>query len=149
MNNDHASAQTLLITRARTDIVNAFQALQTAEHQGASNSDLIPLINQLNLALQFEVNATAREAGNDTQGAASDALQSINLSTSVSLQAQKLGDAAQTASLGHTATAYSIAILIAVVAALLLVESPRIIRKLRNRQLRRIRIDYGGEKSAK
>ncbi|TMI53465.1 hypothetical protein E6H15_07575, partial [Candidatus Bathyarchaeota archaeon] len=44
MNTEHASAGTDPITTARTDLVAAFQSIQTAQRQGASNTDLLPLI---------------------------------------------------------------------------------------------------------
>lgn len=149
MNTHQAAAQSNLISTAKTDIVTAFQSIETAEHQGASNSDIAPLIDKLNLALQLEVNASALEAQGDAAGATNDALQSINLSNSVSFQAQKLGDAAQTASQQRTSLAYFIAISTGVLAGIVTVESPRLIRKVRERRLRKVRIDYGGEKSAK
>lgn len=148
MNTHQASAQASLITAAKTDIVNAFQAIQIAEQKGSSNSDIAPLISQLNLALQFEVNASIL-ALNNTAASNNDALQSINIATAVSFQATQLGDAAQTASGGRTILAYVVAVLVAVVFSVVVVESPRLRRKIQNRRLRNARIEYGGEKSAK
>jgi hypothetical protein len=144
MNTHQASAQTSLIAAAKKDIVNAFQAIQTAEQKGATNSDITPLISQLNLALQFEVNASALESQNAT-AANNDALQSINLSITVTFQAQQLGDAAQTATATRTISAYIVAVLVAVGSAVAVVESPRLRRKIRNRRLGNARIEHGGE----
>src|SRR5881396_202176 len=107
MKTEHASAQTDPITTAKTDIVAAFQSIQTAQRQGASNTDILPLITQLNTALQYEENATILEQQDPNKcpgchsAADADAFQSINLSTNVSLQAQRLGDEAQSACLRY------------------------------------------------
>ena len=147
MNTDNASAQTDAITTAKTDLVAAFQSIQTAQRQGASNTDLLPLINQLNLALQYEENATTLEQ-QDPTAAAADAFQSINLSTNVSLQAQRLGDEAQNASTRRSAFAYGIALGVATLAALIVVEAPRARHFIKKRQFRKARIGYGEEKPA-
>lgn len=149
MNTHQASGQTSLITTAKKDIVEAFQAIQTAEQKGATNSDIAPLISQLNLALQFEVNASDLESQNKTTAANSDALQSINLATAVTFQAQQIGDAAQTTTATRTISAYVIALLVAVGSAVALVESPRLRRKIRNRRLQNAGIESGGEQRAK
>jgi ABC-type nitrate/sulfonate/bicarbonate transport system permease component len=149
MNTHQASAQTSLITTAKKDIVDAFQAIQTAEQKGVTNSDIAPLISQLNLALQFEVNASTFESQNNATAANNDALQSINLATTVTLQAQQLGDAAQTATTTRTVSAYVIAVLVAIGSAVVVVESPRFMRSIRNRRLRNARIESGGKQDAK
>src|SRR5207249_9208693 len=53
MNTEHVSAQTP-ITTAKADLVAAFQSIQTAQGQGASNTDILPLIAQLNTARSEE-----------------------------------------------------------------------------------------------
>lgn len=148
MNTDRASAQTDAITTAKNDLITAFQSIRTAQRQGASNTDLLPLINQLNTALQYEENATTLEQ-QDPTAADANAFQSINLSTNVSLQAQRLGDAAQTSSIRRIAFAYSIALGAATLAALAVVEAPRARRLIKKRQLRRARILPGEEEHAK
>src|SRR2546422_7957521 len=87
MNADRASASQDHITTARTDIIAAFQSIPTAQRQGVSNSDILQLINQLNLALQYEQNATLLQAQNRTGLADDEARQAISLSNSVSLEA--------------------------------------------------------------
>ena len=150
MNTEHASAGTDPITTARTDLVAAFQSIQTAQRQGASNTDLLPLIIQLNTALQYEENATALQQQDPTDPTATAyALQSINLSTNVSLQAQRLGDEAQSASLRRSVIAYGLALTAATVAALGVVGAPRLIRFIQKNRLRRARIVYGGENPAR
>src|SRR5438034_6455616 len=154
MNTEHVSAQTP-ITTAKTDIVAAFQSIQTAQRQGASNTDLVPLITQLNTALQYEENATILEQQDPNtcpgchSAADADAIQSINLSTNVSLQAQRLGDEAQSASLRRSALAYGLALTAATVAALGVVGAPRLIRFIQKNRLRRARIVYGEDNPAR
>lgn len=154
MNTEHVSAQTP-ITTAKTDIVAAFQSIQTAQRQGASNTDLVPLITQLNTALQYEENATILEQQDPNtcpgchSAADADAIQSINLSTNVSLQAQRLGDEAQSASLRRSALAYGIALGTATLAAFGVVEAPRLRRFIKKRQLRRARFEHGEENPAR
>jgi len=148
MNTDRASAQSDHITTARTDIVAAFQSIQTAQRQGVSNTDILDLINQLNLALQYEQNATLLEAQNQT-AADDNAIQSISISKNVSLEAQRLGNEAQSSSIRRSVYAYGLALLTAVFAALAVVEAPRARRLLAKRRLRRARIVYGEEKHAK
>src|SRR2546422_4955192 len=149
INTERASAQPDHITTARTDIVAAFQSIQTAQRQGVSNSDILHLINQLNLALQYEQNATLLEAQNRTAAADDEAIQSISLSNSVSLEAQRLGSEAQSSSTRRSALVYGLALLTAVFAAIAVVEAPRARRLLAKRQLRKARIVHGEEKDAK
>ena len=150
MNTEHASAGTDPITTARTDLVAAFQSIQTAQRQGAPNTDLLPLIIQLNTALQYEENATALQQQDPTDPTATAyALQSINLSTNVSLQAQRLGDEAQSASLRRSVIAYGLALTAATVAALGVVGAPRLIRFIQKNRLRRARIVYGEDNPAR
>src|SRR2546430_14344550 len=136
MNTDRASAQTDAITTAKNDLITAFQSIRTAQRQGASNTDLLPLIIQLNTALQYEENATALQQQDPTDPTATAyALQSINLSTNVSLQAQRLGDEAQSASLRRSVIAYGLALTAATVAALGVVGAPRLIRFIQKNRL--------------
>jgi hypothetical protein len=141
-------AQSSEVATARQDLVQALQAVQTAEQQGASNSDLLPLTTQLNTALQYEETAdTFARQGNATF-AQRYALQSINISTQVSYQAQTLGNTAQTATLYRTTLSYVLAVLLALLSAVLVLETDRIRRLLRRRRLLKARIDYGGNEHA-
>jgi hypothetical protein len=141
-------AQSSEVATARQDLVQALQAIQTAEQQGASNSDLTPLTAQLNTALQYEETADmfARQ-GNATR-AQQLAIQSINISTQVAYQAQSLGNTAQTATLYRTTLSYVLAVLLALLSAVLILETERIRRLLRRRRVLRARIDYGGNEDA-
>jgi hypothetical protein len=141
-------AQSSEVATARQDLVQALQAIQTAEQQGASNSDLLPLTAQLNTALQYEETAdTFARQGNATL-AQQYAIQSINISTQVSYQAQSLGNTAQTATLYRTTLSYILAVLLALLAAVLVLETDRIRRFLRRRRLLKARIAYGGNDHA-
>src|SRR6266704_5033087 len=98
-----ASGQSTQILVAKQDLIQAFQSIQTAEQQGASNTDLLPLSIQLNTALQYEETAEIlSEQGNANASALalaySYASQSINLSTQVALAAEALGNEAQNSS---------------------------------------------------
>jgi hypothetical protein len=141
-------AQSSEVATAKQDLVQALQAIQTAEQQGASNSDLLPLTAQLNTALQYEETAdTFARQGNATL-AQQYAIQSINISTQVSYQAQSLGNSAQTATLYRITLSYVLAVLLALLSAVLVLETDRIRRLLRRRRLLKARIDYGGNEHA-
>jgi hypothetical protein len=141
-------AQSSEVATAKQDLVQALQAIQTAEQQGASNSDLLPLTAQLNTALQYEETAdTFARQGNATL-AQQYAIQSINISTQVSYQAQSLGNTAQTATLYRITLSYVLAVLLALLSAVLVLETDRIRRLLRRRRLLKARIDYGGNQHA-
>jgi ABC-type nitrate/sulfonate/bicarbonate transport system permease component len=130
-------AQSSEVAIARQALVQALQAIQTAEQQGAANSDLLPLTAQLNTALQYEETAdTFARQGNTT------------IAQQVSFQAQSLGNTAQTATLYRTTLSYVLAVLLALLSAVLILETDRIRRRLRRRSLLKARIDYGGNEHA-
>jgi|GEM_PF-3370444 hypothetical protein len=142
------TAQSNEVEAAKQDLVQALQAIQTAEQQGASNSDLLPLTIQLNTALQYEQAADAFDRQGNATLAQQDAIQSINISTQVSYQAQSIGNTAQTATLYRTTLFYVLAVLLALLSAVLVLETQRIRHVLRRRRLLRARIDYGGNEHA-
>lgn len=143
MNTDQTSAQTNQIVTANTDIAAAFHSIQTAEQQGASNSDLLPLVNQLNTALQYEEDAAIVQSQNMTL-ADSYANKSIALSTTVSMEAAQLGSTAQREYFQRSVLGYSVSLLGAVIAAYAVIEAPRLKRYLVSRKIGKARIDYGG-----
>ena len=149
MNTNQVSAQTDLVHAALTDIVNAFQAIHTAEQQGASNTDILPLIIILNQAEQFAENATALEFKNDANGANSAALQSINLSSNVVAEAQQLAADAQATLQHRNLVAYGTAVVLGILAAFLVVIVPDTIVLVRRRRLRKARIVYEEASNAK
>jgi hypothetical protein len=148
MNTAGVHGETSEISAARTDIVKAFQAIQTAEVRGASQADLQLLIDQLNLALELEENATL-EQSTDPNQASSDALQSINIATNVYSAAQDIGSLAETNTRNQTVLAYSIALAAAALSGLAIMQVERIVRFLRNRQLRRAAIRTEAPRPAK
>jgi hypothetical protein len=141
-------AQSSEVATAKQDLVQALQAIQTAEQQGVSNSDLLPLTAQLNTALQYEETADTFARQGNAPLAQQYAIQSINISTQVSYQAQSLGNTAQTATLYRTILSYVLAVLLALLSAVLVLETDRIRRLLRRRRLLKARIDYGGNEHA-
>jgi hypothetical protein len=143
-----AHAQSSELITAKQDLVQAFQSLQTAEHLGASNSDLLPLTAQLNIALQYEEAAdTYSRQGNESLSV-QYAVQSISISTQVSYKAQALGSSAQTTSLYRTTLSYTLAIVLALLASITILELGRIRLALRRRRLLKARIEYGGRDHA-
>jgi hypothetical protein len=143
-----AKAQSSEVATARQDLVQALQAIQTAEQQGASNSDLLPLTAQLNTALEYEETAdTFARQGNATLSQ-QYAIQSINISTQVSYQAQSLGNTAQTTALYRTILSYVLAVLLALLSAVLILGADRIRRSMRARRLLKARIRYGDDEHA-
>jgi hypothetical protein len=142
------AAQPSDVAAARQDLVQALQAIQTAEQQGASNSDLLPLTAQLNTALQYEETADMfAQQGNSTQSQ-QYALQSISISTRVSYQAQSLGNTAQTTSLYRTILSYILAVILALLSTVVILEVQRIGRLLKRRRLLKATIGYGGRQHA-
>ena len=135
-------AQSSEVATAKQDLAQALQAIQTAEQQGASNSDLLPLTAQLNKALEYEESADMFARQGNATAAQQNAIQSINISTQVSYQAQSLGNAAQTATLYRTILSYVLAVLLALLSSILILETDRIRRRLRKRRLLKARIDY-------
>ncbi len=144
----YASAQLSNVDTAKQDLSQALQAIQMAEQHGASNSDLLPLTNQLNLALQYEETADMFVRQGNTTLSQQYAIQSINISTQVSYEAQSLGNSAQTNALYRTTVYYVLAVAIALVATIAVLETNRIHRALRRRKLLKAHIDYGGERDA-
>src|SRR5437870_5833739 len=145
----HAWAQSTELQTAKQDLVQAFQSIQTAERQGASNTDLLPLTVQLNTALQYEEAAdTYFRQGNNSTAVYYYAVQSIDISTQVSYQAQRLGNTAQTTTLYRTTLSYILAVVVALLSAVAILEVSRIRGHLRQRRLLKARIDYGGGKHA-
>ena len=147
MNTNCGHAQTDQSTTAKADIVSAFHSIQNAQQQGASNTDLLPLINQLNVAIQEENIASTLQSQNATR-ANEYAQLSINLSTTVSIQAQQLGNAAQRQANQREALAYALSMVVALIAAACFIEAPRAKEYLARRRLRRSRIVYGGKNRA-
>jgi len=137
-----ALGQSTQVLVAKQDLLQAFQSIQKAEQQGASNTDLLPLSIQLNTALNYEESAeTLSEQGN-ASGAYSYAVQSINLSTQVAVAAEALGNEAQNSSSYRTILTYTIAIVAAVFSTIAVLEANRIWRIVGRRRLLKAKIEY-------
>jgi hypothetical protein len=141
-------AQSGDVATARQDLVQALQAIQTAEQQGASNSDLLPLTAQLNTALQYEETADAFAQQGNSSLSQQYASQSINISTRISYQAQSLGNTAQTTVLYRTILSYILAIILALLSTVVILEIQRVRRLLKKRRLLKATIDYGERQHA-
>lgn len=137
-----ALGQSGQILVAKQDLLQAFQSIQTAEQQGAANSDLLPLSTQLNTALQYEETAEMLSQEGNVSGAATYAVQSINLSTQVTVTARALGNEAQNATSYRSILAYTIAVALALLSTTLVLEANRIRRILRRKRLLKAGIDY-------
>lgn len=133
------SGQPTQLSQVNNSLMSAFQAVRSAEQKGASNESLAPLITELNEALSYEMIA---EQGNYNSTAA---IQSITLSNDVTMKAEALGNQAQTSSQERTTLAYLIAILLAFVSSLAIIEAGRIRRFLDRRKLLHSRIEMGGK----
>jgi len=143
-----ASGQSTQILVAKQDLIQAFESIQTAEQQGASNTDLLPLSIQLNTALQYEESAEILSQQGNASAAETYAVQSINLSTQVTVRAEALGNQAKNSSSYRTALAYSIAVALALLTTVVVLEANRIMRTARRRRLLKSEIDYGKREDA-
>ena len=137
-----ASGQSAQILVAKQDLLQAFQSIQKAEQQGASNTDLLPLSIQLNAALKYEEAAEVLSEQGNATGAYSYAVQSISLSTQVTVAAEALGNEAQNSSSYRTILAYTIAIVAAVFSTIAVLEANRIWQIVGRRRLLKEKIDY-------
>ena len=140
-----ASGQSAQILVAKQDLLQAFQSIQKAEQQGASNTDLLPLSIQLNAALKYEEAAEVLSEQGNATGAYSYAVQSISLSTQVTVAAEALGNEAQNSSSYRTILAYTIAIVAAIFSTIAVLEANRIWRIVGRRRLLKAKIDYREE----
>src|SRR5438093_2348106 len=140
-----ALGQSTQILVAKQDLLQAFQSIQKAEQQGASNTDLLPLSIQLNTALKYEESAEIlSEQGNANASdmAISYAFQSIKLSTQVAITDEAIGNEAQNSSSYRTILAYTIAIVAAIFSTIAVLEANRIWRIVGRRRLLKAKIDY-------
>jgi hypothetical protein len=144
-----ASGQSTQILVAKQDLIQAFQSIQTAGQQGASNTDLLPLSIQLNTALQDEESAEILSQQGNASAAETYAVKSINLSTQVTVRAEALGNQAKNSSSYRTVLAYSIAVALALLSTVSVLEANRIMRIARRRRLLKAGIDYRKREDAR
>jgi len=137
---EKTSGQSVQVDDARSKLVQAFVLVQQADLQGASPTQISLLASNLNLALYFEENATQLFAKNMT---ASDiaASKSVNLSNSTSVQALSIASTTRTQALFRQVAAYSIAVAVGLLSALLVLEFHRVNDLVRKMRLRRMRLD--------
>lgn len=134
--------QSTSVESAKQHIITATVSIRQAEQQGVSNSDLLPLTEQLNTALQYEETAnTLMSQGNYTTADAY-AHESITLSSQVESQAEQLGTAAQATIRLRNILTYIIAIVLALISTIVILGIFRIHRTFQERKLSSSRIDY-------
>ncbi len=120
-----ASAQADQITISGNKLIEAFQSVQDADLQGASQVDIARLANQLNKALFYIENAN---------GSNSYANMSATLSSQISDSALVLQNRARSQVFLVQVWAYSIAIVSALFSTLLLMEAHRVRDSLQKRR---------------
>jgi hypothetical protein len=111
---------------ANAALVNAFASVQKAEEQGASNTSLTPLVNNLNLALQYENTAEAYQNQGNLSGADTYDNLSTSLSNEISHNAMVLGMEAQQNILDHTIFSYGIAVVAAIISTIFVMDFHKI-----------------------
>src|SRR6266540_530262 len=122
---ENAIGQSSQIDDAHSKLVQAFVLVQQADLEGASPEQISLLANNLNLALDYEDNAS----------------KSVSLSNATSAQALSLASAARTQTFLNQAVAYSIAVAAGFGSALLVMELDRLDNLVRRLRLRRTRLD--------
>jgi len=123
--NENALGQSTQIDDAQSKLVQAFVLVRQADLEGASPEQISLLANNLNLALDYEDNAS----------------KSVSLSNATSAQALSLASAARTQTFLNQAVAYSIAVAAGFGSALLVMEVHRLDNPVRRMRLRRTRLD--------
>ena len=122
---ENAIGQSSQIDDAHSKLVQAFVLVQQADLEGASPEQISLLANNLNLALDYEDNAS----------------KSVSLSNATSAQALSLASAARTQTFLNQAVAYSIAVAAGFGSALFVMEVHRLDNPVRRMRLRRTRLD--------
>ncbi|HEX9430981.1 MAG TPA: hypothetical protein VF944_11450 [Candidatus Bathyarchaeia archaeon] len=122
---ENAIGQSTQIDDAQSKLVQAFVLVQQADLEGASPEQISLLANNLNLALDYEDNAS----------------KSVSLSNATSAQALSLASAARTQTFLNQAVAYSIAVSAGFGSALFVMEVHRLDNSVRRMRLRRTRLD--------
>jgi|SRR6267143_87375 len=131
---EEASGQSVRVDDARSALVQAFVLVRQADLQGASPGQISQLANNLNLALDYEENATRLSSD-------AYANMSLQLSNTTSVQALSTANAARTQTFFTQVSAYSVAVAAGFGSALLVLESHRLNDAVRRFRLRRIRLE--------
>ncbi|HZD12863.1 MAG TPA: hypothetical protein VE177_05020 [Candidatus Binatus sp.] len=111
---------------AWTDIVAAFQTLQTADTDGAPHDKIVALSNELNTALAYWLNATIYGVRNDTITENYYSGLSIRVASDVTNQASRLDMTAKSEQIIAQEVYYGTGFPAAIVSSLLIVEKDRI-----------------------
>jgi hypothetical protein len=137
---ENASGQSPQIDNAQSQLVRAFVEVQRADADGASPTQISLLVNNLNLALSYEQNATQLFSINIT---ASNlyAIKSANLSNSTFSQALNFDGAARGQAFLNQVVAYAMAVAAGFGSALLVIEVHRLDALVLRLRLRRARLD--------
>ena len=133
-------AQSVQIDQAHGQLLRAFASVQQADEQGVSQTRVLALADSLNLALEYEENATLLMTTNVT-ASNSVANQSSTLSSSIMANAMSLSSAARSQSFIDQAAVYSSALIAAFCTALLFLELHRLTGLARRMRFRRMSID--------
>ena len=136
---DNASGQSPQIDNAQSQLLRAFVQVQRADTDGASQSQISILANNLNLALSYEQNAT-QLFSNNTVASNLYAVKSANLSNSTLSQALNFDGAARRQALNNQVVAYAIAVAAGFGSALLVVEVHNLDALVLRLRLRRARL---------
>ncbi len=137
--NGHGQSTT--IDQAQRELILAFVAVQQADLNGVSPQEVALLASNLNLALDYEINAT-RFSGTNVTASNDYAVKSEDQSAATSDQARSWSNAAQSQSLFNQFVLYSIAVASAFGSSLVVSELHRvtpIVRTMKQR-LRRVRV---------
>lgn len=136
----NASGQSPQIDNAQSQLVQAFVQVQRADADGASPTQISSLVNDLNLALGYEQNATQLFSSNIT---ASNlyAIKSANLSNSTFSRALSFDGAARRQAFFNQVVAYTVAVIAGFGSALLVTEVHRLDALVLRLRLRRARLN--------
>lgn len=132
--------QTIQIDSARSSLIEAFVLLQRADQLGSPSMQVSQLVENLNLALAYEQNAT-EVAPTNLAASNQYASMSASLSNETANQALTMASAAQSQSTVGHATAYSAAVAAGFASALFVLEIHRLENLVRRIRMRRARMN--------
>ncbi len=137
---ESALGQSAQVDNAQSQLIRAFVQVQRADVDGASPTQTSVLVNNLNLALRFEQNAT-RLFSNNITASNLYAIKSANLSNSTFSQALSFDGAARRMAFLNQVVAYAIAVVAGFCSALLVIEVHHLDALVLRLRLRRARLN--------
>ncbi len=137
---ENALGQSTQIDNAQSQLIRAFVQVQRADADGASPTQTSFLVNNLDLALSYEQNAT-RLFSNNITASNLYAIKSANLSNSTFSQALSFDGVARTQTFLNHLAAYAIAVAAGFGSALLVIEVHRLDALILRLRLRRARLN--------